>query len=214
MTFDKALNFLFPNKCRICFKKGNYEICENCIKRIRHYEDINITYFNNRNLDSLIYFFRYEGYIRKLVLEFKFFNKFYLGKVFSKIILKNKKLCGNLKFYDIIIPVPMHKTKKLERGYNQTEILAKDLAQNLGILYDKNILIKIVNNKRQSSLSEQDRYKNIKNVFKLENPNKIKNKKIILIDDICTTSATLEECSRVLKEAKAKTVMALVIAKD
>ena len=108
----------------------------------------------------------------------------------------------------------MHKTKKLERGYNQTEILAKDLAQNLGILYDKNIFIKIVNNKRQSSLSEQDRYKNIKNVFKLENPNKIKNKKIILIDDICTTSATLEECSRVLKEAKAKTVMALVIAKD
>ena len=78
MTFDKALNFLFPNKCRICFKKGNYEICENCIKRIRHYEDINITYFNNRNLDSLIYFFRYEGISALLMIYSEGFNEFIL----------------------------------------------------------------------------------------------------------------------------------------
>ena len=165
MTFDKALNFLFPSKCRICYKKGNFEVCENCIKRIRRYENIKIINFKNRNLDSLIYFFKYEDYIRKLILDFKFFNKFYLGKVFSKIILKNEKICGKMKFYDIIIPVPMHKIKKLERGYNQTEILSEDLAKNLNVLYNKNILVKVVNNKRQSSLSEKERHKNIKNVF-------------------------------------------------
>lgn len=214
MTFDKALNFLFPSKCRICYKKGNFEVCENCIKRIRRYENIKIINFKNRNLDSLIYFFKYEDYIRKLILDFKFFNKFYLGKVFSKIILKNEKICGKMKFYDIIIPVPMHKIKKLERGYNQTEILSQDLAKNLNVLYNKNILVKVVNNKRQSSLSEKERHKNIKNVFKIKNSDKIKNKKIILVDDICTTSATLEECSKVLKVAGAKEILALVIAKD
>ena len=214
MTFDKALNFLFPSKCRICYKKGNFEVCENCIKRIRRYENIKIINFKNRNLDSLIYFFKYEDYIRKLILDFKFFNKFYLGKVFSKIILKNEKICGKMKFYDIIIPVPMHKIKKLERGYNQTEILSEDLAKNLNVLYNKNILVKVVNNKRQSSLSEKERHKNIKNVFKIKNSDKIKNKKIILVDDICTTSATLEECSKVLKVAGAKEILALVIAKD
>ena len=214
MILDNALSFLFPHKCRICFRRGNFEVCEKCIKRIRQYENINIITFKNKNLDSLIYFFKYEDCVRKLILEFKFFNKFYLGKVFSKIILKNEKICGKLKFYDIIIPVPMHKIKKLERGYNQTEILAEDLAKNLGILYDKNILLKAVNNVKQSSLSEQERYKNVKNVFKVKNSDKIRNKKIILIDDICTTSATLEECSRVLKESGAKSITALVIAKD
>ena len=119
-----------------------------------------------------------------------------------------------MKFYDIIIPVPMHKIKKLERGYNQTEILSEDLAKNLNVLYNKNILVKVVNNKRQSSLSEKERHKNIKNVFKIKNSDKIKNKKIILVDDICTTSATLEECSKVLKVAGAKEILALVIAKD
>ena len=214
MTFEKALNFLFPQKCGICFRRGNFEVCESCIRKIRTHENINIINFKNKNLDILVYFFRYEGYIRRLILKFKFFNKFYIGKVFSKIILKNKKICGKLKFYDIIIPVPMHKIKKSERGYNQTEILAEYLAKSLNISYDKNILVKIVNNKRQSSLSEKERYKNIKNVFKIKNSDKIKNKRIILIDDICTTSATLEECSKILKLAGTKEILALVIAKD
>ena len=214
MTFYKALNFLFPQKCQICFKKGNFEICENCIKRIRRFEDVHICKFQNMNLDKLIYFFRYEGYIRKLILDFKFFNKFYIGKIFSKIMLKNEKLCGNFKFYDIIIPVPMYKLKKCERGYNQTEILAEDLATNLNVYYDKNILLKVINNRKQSSLSKEDRRENIKNVFKIENSDKITNKRIILIDDICTTFSTLEECSRILKEAGAAEVTAVVIAKD
>lgn len=214
MTFYKALNFLFPSKCKICYKKGNFEICENCEKRIRRFEKMQIINFKNRNLDSLIYSFKYEGYIRKLILDFKFFNKYYLGRSFIQIILKNKKLCGKLKFYDIIIPVPMYKTKKKQRGYNQTEILAKYLAKNLNIFYSKNILIKYVNNKRQSSLSKEGRLNNINGVFKIEKKDKIINKKIILVDDICTTSATLEECSKVLKQAGAIEVLALVIAKD
>ena len=214
MTFDKSLNFLFPRKCRICFKRGNFEICENCIKRIRKYEELCILKFKNRNLDGLIYFFIYKSYIRDLILEFKFFNKFYIGKVFSEIILKNEKICRKLKFYDIIIPVPMHKIKKQERGYNQAEVLAKNLANNLNVLYEGNVLVKVVNNKRQSSLSQKERYKNINNVFKIDNSVKIKNKRVILIDDICTTSATLEECAKVLKKSGAKEIIALVIAKD
>ena len=214
MILDRALNFLFPSKCRICQRRGKFEVCENCIRRIEKFEDIHILNFKNQNLDTLIYFFRYKGYIRRLILDYKFFNKYYLGKVFSKIMLKNEKICRNLKLYDIIIPVPMHKSKKKERGYNQTEILAQDLANNLSLNYYENVLIKTINNKRQSSLSEKERYENVKDVFKIEKSDTIRNKKIILIDDICTTSATLEECAKILKQAGASKVVALVIAKD
>ena len=129
-------------------------------------------------------------------------------------MLKNEKLCRKLKFYDIIIPVPMYKLKKKERGYNQAEIFAHELAKNLNIYFDKNILIKDINNKRQSSLSEKERFLNVKNVFKIVKMDKIKNKNVILVDDICTTSATLEECSRILKKYGARKVVGLVIAKD
>lgn len=208
------LIFYFHHIVRFVENIVGKEICENCYLRLKRLEDLHTINFEKRELDSLIYFFKYKGNIRNLILNFKFFNKYYLGKVFSKIMLKNEKLCGNLKFYDIIIPVPMHKIKKCERGYNQAELLAEDLAKNLGLYYNNNILIKVVNNKKQSSLSEKERYENIKNVFKIQKSDKINNKKIILVDDICTTSATLEECAKILKQAGARKVTGLVIAKD
>ena len=212
---NRALNFLFPPYCKICGKQGDFEICENCIKRIKRLEKYQHLKLENRSLDELIYFFKYENDIRKMILSYKFFNKYYFGKVFAKIMLKNEKFCGILEFYDIIIPVPMHKSKIKERGYNQAELLAENLVKDYkALVYEKSILIKAVNNKKQSSLSEKERYSNIKNVFKVQNSDKIKEKRIILVDDICTTSATLEECSKILKEAGAKYVTAVVIAKD
>ena len=226
--FQRALNFFYKPYCRICEKQVGDFLCTNCYLRLKRFEDFHIINFKEfsskiygfnyegktRELDGLIYLFGYKGYIRRLIIDFKFHGKFYLSKVFLKIILKNEKLCGIFKFYDIICSVPMHKNKLKKRGYNQAHLLAKDLAQNLGLYYDKNILIKTINNEKQSSLSKPERYENIKNVFKVQKTDKILNKKVILIDDICTTSATLEECSKVLKEAGANKVIALVIAKD
>ena len=226
--FQRALNFFYKPYCRICEKQVGDFICTNCYLRLKRFEKLHVINFKEsyskiygfnyegktRKLDGLIYLFEYEGYIRNLIIRFKFHGKFYLSKVFSKIILKNEKLCGILKFYDIICSVPMHKNKFKKRGYNQSQLLAEDLAKKLGLYYDKNIIIKTINNEKQSSLSKEERYENIKNVFKVKKTDKILNKKVILIDDICTTSATLEECSKVLKEAGASKVIALVIAKD
>lgn len=218
MFFSKCsyffTNFLFPKKCEICGKRNVEYICDKCFNRLKRYERFSVIDFRNNNLSQLIYFFKYEKIIRKLILQFKFLNKPYLSKVFSKIILKNEKLCGKIKFYDIIIPVPMHKHKKALRGYNQTELIAHEIADKLGINYNENLLQKIKNNKMQSKLSEKERYKNIQNVFEVADSRFIKDKKIVLIDDICTTGATLEECARVLKLDGAKEVCGLVIAKD
>lgn len=213
MFFDNVLSFLFPQKCIFCKKYGEV-ICDKCIKRVEKYETIKVIKYKNKNLDYLIYFFKYEKIIRKLILQYKFFNKPIISEMFSKIILKNEKICGILKFYDIIIPVPMHKYKKQCRGYNQTELFSKQIANKLCITYNENILVKVKNNVRQSSLNLENRENNVKNVFKIIDENEIKNKNVILVDDIYTTGATLEECTKELKDAGCKTVLGLVIAKD
>ena len=214
MLLEKALIFLFARKCFLCGKRNEESICEKCFNRIDKLQKMKVIEVENKNLNLLIYFFKYEKIIRRLILQFKFFNKPYLGKVFSKIILKNEKFCGKIKFYDIIIPVPMHKEKKNIRGYNQTELISHEIAKNLNIKYDSKLLIKKMNTKMQSSLTEKERYKNVADVFDVINKCKIKDKKIILIDDIYTTGATLEECAKVLKNSGAKEVCGVVIAKD
>jgi ComF family protein len=176
---------------------------------------INIIYRKvyNKYYDEMIYLFKYKD-VRNLILKYKFNNKAFLSNTFSKIILKNKNLCRNLKFYDIIIPVPMYKIKKQKRGYNQTELITKKIAKNLGIYEDSKVLLKIKNTRTQSKLNEKQRYENIKNVFFINNIEKIKDKKIILFDDIITTGATINECAKILKQNGAKSVVVLALAKD
>ena len=114
--------------------------------------------------------------------------------------------------YDIIGAVPIHKKRINERGYNQSELIAREIAKSIPNLEYKKILIKIKNNQRQSELKKEDRLENVKNVYKIQNRQIIQNKKIILFDDIYTTGNTVNECSRVLKENGAKEILILTLA--
>ena len=208
---NMLLNFLFPPVCGICGKIETEWVCEKCLEKLK----INIIHRKvyNKYYDEMIYLFNYKD-VRKLILKYKFNNQAFLSNMFSQIILKNKKLCRNLKFYDIIIPVPMYKIKKQKRGYNQTELITKKIAKNLELQEDSKVLLKIKNTRTQSKLNEKQRYENIKNVFYIKDNEKIKNKNIILFDDIITTGATINECAKILKQNGAKKVTVLAIAKD
>lgn len=164
--------------------------------------------------DELFYCFEYKGIIRKLLLQYKFFDKSYLSNFFAIQILKNQKIYEKMKFYDIIIPVPMDKIKKKKRGYNQTELITTKIAENGVILESTYVVKKIRETKTQSTLSLKDRKNNIKDAFEINNKNNIKDKNIILFDDICTTGATVNEIARKLKEVGANKILILVIAKD
>lgn len=157
--------------------------------------------------------FIYKDELREKILDYKFNDNPYLYRMFLEIILKDYKICELIKQCDYIIPVPMYKTNIKERGYNQTELISKGIAKKLNIIYDKNILIKIKQNKRQSTLDEQERKRNIKNVYKIINEDKINGKNILLLDDICTTGATINECYKMLKKYSDK-VTILVLAKS
>ena len=160
-----------------------------------------------------IYLANYEGKFREDILSYKFFDKSYMYKTFAKLALKNEKICRIIKSYDIIIPVPMYRKKKILRGYNQSELIAKEIAKNVKEIKYINALKKVKDNKKQSSLDKEERLKNVKNVYQIQNKEIIKNKQIILFDDIFTTGSTVNECSKVLKQNGAKKILVLTLAR-
>ncbi len=221
---DFVLNFLFPPVCGICGKLDKNWICPKCKIRLERYEKIELIKskkiinrkfnFLNENIyfDEFLYCFEYKKLVRNLILKYKFSDCGYLSNLFANVILNNKKINEIIKSYDIMIPVPMNKIKKKIRGYNQTELIAKHFKDYIKI--DSKTLLKIRNTKTQSTLVATERAENIKNAFEVNDNSIFENKNIILFDDIATTGLTINEISKVLKDAGAKKILVLVIAKD
>lgn len=161
-----------------------------------------------------MYIFRYEGKIRKIIIDYKFNEKSYIYVTFVNFLLKNKKIFENIKNYDTIIPVPISKKRQKERGYNQSLLIARKIAEKTNLELMNNCLIKTKNIIEQSKLNKEDRLQNIYGVYELTNRQLIENKKILLIDDIYTTGSTVNECSRILRRANPEKIGVLVLAKD
>lgn len=216
---EKALSFIFPPVCGICGKPDESYLCKQCYQKWQKEKNTFPIIENyQKNKTSFIkehcYLFPYKGILREKILQYKFDNKAYLARMFFEFFVKNEKVCGFLKNYDIIIPVPMTKKKVAQRGYNQSEIIARKIAKKRQIPIEKNVLQKKRNNQTQSMLKKAQRFENVKNVYKIENKQKIKEKKIVLFDDIYTTGATVNECAKILLQEGAETVGVLTIAKD
>lgn len=117
---------------------------------------------------------------------------------------------------DYIVSVPMHLSKLRKRGYNQSFLLANDLAKITGIDFIKDLLIKVKNTKRQVGLNISKRKTNLKDSFSVKDKYKdiIRGKNILIIDDVFTTGSTINECARILKiYGKVDKVMSLTVAK-
>ena len=164
--------------------------------------------------DEHLYIFKYEGITRRYILKYKFQEKSYLYKTFVNFLLKNQKFFEIIKSYDTIIPVPISKKRQKERGYNQSYLLAKDIAKKTGINIEINCLIKNKNIIEQSKLNKEDRVQNIQGVYELRNCENLNNKKIILLDDIYTTGSTVNECCKILKVTNPNKIGVITIAKD
>lgn len=211
----KILDLLYPPNCVICGKNNKEYLCNKCEKIVSKYVLNKTKKYLTKYFDSHIYIFKYEGIIRELIIAYKFKDKSYLCELFVKFLIKNEKICRFFKTYDIIIPVPIHKKRKAQRGYNQSTLIARKIVKKWNNLQlEENVLQKQKNTIQQSKLNKKDRIENAKNVYKIDNKEKINNKNIILIDDIYTTGSTANECAKILKENGAKKVIIITIAKD
>lgn len=170
----------------------------------------------NKNFMEHCYLFKYENLIREQIISLKFKEKPYIYKSISYFLKNNKKSFEYLEKYDIIVVVPISKERKKERGYNQSEIMIRELSNIINAKIVPNVLYKLKNTVPQSSLNKKQREENAKGVYKARNCEKISNKKILLVDDIYTTGSTINECARTLVQSgiKRSQIGALTIAKD
>lgn len=201
--------------CAFCGKIDNNFLCENCRKGVQKIEKTHIDKYTSKYYEEHLYMFKYKD-IRDKILAYKFDDKPYYYKTFVNILLNNKKICEILKSYDIIIPVPIHNKRKKERGYNQTELISKEISKNIYGLEYINILTKSVNTAPQSTLNKEQRSINSKNVYKLKKLDyqKIQQKSVLIFDDIYTTGATANECAKAIKTLQPYKIGILTIAKD
>ncbi len=215
---EKILNLIYPQTCGICGKINENSLCKKCEIKLNKQAENRIikegTEIEDKYFNELMYIFRYEGQIRKLIIDYKFNDKSYLYKMFVNFLLKNQKIFENIKNYDTIIPVPISKKRKNERGYNQSLLIARNISEKTDLELMNNCLIKTKNIIEQSKLNKEDRLQNIQGVYDLKNKKLLENRKILLIDDIYTTGSTANECSKTLRAAKPDKVGILVLAKD
>ncbi len=136
-----------------------------------------------------------------------------LAKALGNILATNCQRFLDLSAYDLLIPIPLHKSRLRERGFNQALVLAREIEKRFPLPLDYLNLQRIRDTQPQINLKEKERRKNVRGAFGLREKQKVKGKRILLIDDVYTTGATVNECSRVLRKGGAKRVDILTLAR-
>ena len=236
-----AKNFLlelfFPSFCLGCQKEGillcqdckstleiseyNYCLCSKPLRLPAGSRSGKCSRCQDKKLSGLYFALPYkEKFLTKrLIYQFKYAPYLKtLAKDLSGILIEHFVLAKNnieeIWKDSILVPVPMDMKKMKNRGYNQSQELAKELAKTLKIPVISNNLVKIKRTLPQVDLKAKEREANLKGAFLVKNTPEIKNKKIFLVDDVYTTGSTMEECARVLRDAGAKQVFGIAIARE
>lgn len=198
---DEILDIIYPPKdnCIICGDEFS-GICPLCTGKIKRVKEI----------DGILAYGYYSGVLKQLILEFKYKKNFVAGMILVEFLLDLIK--ANDISIDVIVFIPSSKKALKQRGFNQCEYLANELSKKIKVDLYKDI-IKVKNTKEQKLLSKEDRFKNISGAFDLKD-NNIKNKRLLLIDDVVTTGATVYECEKMLKKNGAASIKILTVAKS
>lgn len=155
----------------------------------------------------------YEPPLLELIHEFKYRKNRTLGLYLGKMMAETHYADLDFEAIDLLIPVPLHNQKLRQRTFNQALILAREVARRHGKPVNHSILKRTFNTPAQVTLRKEERKKNVKGAFSLLNPEEIKNKNILLLDDVYTTGGTVNECARLLIDNGAKNVYVLTLAR-
>jgi len=142
--------------------------------------------------------FRKTGVVQHLLHQLKYNNHPEIGVRLGKIYGKELADSDYDKAFDLIIPIPLHKSRRRRRGYNQSAKFAEGLSSTMNIPWDESIAERKIKTTTQTRKTKTERWENVRNVFYIKHPERIINKRILLVDDVITTGATLEACGHEL----------------
>lgn len=207
--FVDLLDFFLPNFCLICdskIKRNFYSICDPCLSEMKVSSEFDLKNFYEHSLkpyNLISNFYSYFEFIKEEKIQKAVHYLKYNGK--SKVgILLGMKLGEGLsklewiKDIDFIVPIPIHRIKKLHRGYNQSSFIAKGINLITQIPIEEKVIKRVRNTNTQTNLHLHERIENVKGAFKVINRKKVYQKNILLVDDVCTTGSTVNEIARTL----------------
>ena len=218
------LNVLFPVFCNGCTNlllKNEKVICTKCLHKLpftHHHQiketEIHKTFFGLVPFEfgaSFLYFTK-KGISQNLIHNLKYKNRQEIGTYLGNLYANELKDLEIFKEIDFIIPVPLHKKRFHERGYNQVTTFCKAIEKNLTIPMLDDVLIKTQHLKSVTDKSKEGRLAHNKNVFLIENQHKIEGKHLLLVDDVFTTGATIEACAKEILKIKNTKISILTMA--
>lgn len=222
----KTLDIFYPKKCITCGKHGE-NICFDCASKVEKIQTL--TCFGcgklsengklcpkckrgfGNSLDQILIAAKYETPIPEMISALKYDGFVEISELLGELLYE--KYNKSISDADaILVPVPLHKDKEKQRGFNQSVLLSKYLSNQSGNIICP-CLVRIRNTRTQVGLHRKERIRNISGAFRAIESIELSGKTVILIDDVITTGATLFECGRCLKQAGAKKVIALVVAR-
>ncbi len=223
-----ALDLLFPSRCLGCGKEGDLicpvcrgtlpritpPICRRCGTPQPDGKPCPTCLSHQHDIDGIRSPLRFEGVIRQAIHQFKYNNLRYIAGPLAELL--SNYLSTNPVPGEVLVPVPLHSRRLRERGYNQSHLLAKELGKLVGLP----VMANCITRQRQAApqtraTSVSQRRSNVANAFTCHsNLRDLRDKKIILIDDVATSGATLDVCATALKSAGASSVWGLTLARE
>ncbi len=217
------ISLLYPRDCELCgqgLSRAEKIICVKCNFLLPRFQNqlepqMYLQNFTGSNLYDC--FFSYLKYYKKgisqtLLRKLKYKSKPEIGELVGFWLGNDIKIANQVSKFDLIIPVPLHIKKIKRRGYNQSDSIAKGLSKSTGVDWSSRILLRKINNPTQTNKSRIERIDNVSGIFRIENNFRLASKKILLVDDVITTGATMNACAELLLSEGASNISIATIA--
>ena len=210
------LDLIFPIFCLDCHREGSW-LCHGCSEKLKQQINSQQPHYYPEVVEDFDKFFVVSQYHQAVLPDilhvFKYQYVIAAGQCLSDLAVDYLKTQGDLAI-DVVVPVPLSKKRELLRGFNQATVIAQAICHEFGLSLNSGSLIRKFNNRPQVGLNAEQRWENVKNIFSVTDDTAFKDKKILLIDDVITTGATLRQCAKILKKSGAKEVWGLVLFKS
>lgn len=218
------LSLLFPNLCCGCgayLFQGEEQLCTICLYRLPytdhylHADNIAARQFWGRlpcNAVMALLYFKKGGRTQQIIHNLKYRGRKDLGLTLGKMIGEKLRMNNVYSDIDLIVPVPLHRSRQLTRGYNQSMYIAKGIADELNIPISTSNLIRNKRTGTQTKKGRYSRFENMLTVFAIENKSAFSGKHVLLVDDVMTTGATLEACGTILVKTEISKLSIATIA--
>ncbi len=230
-AFKKAGAMIYPKICLQCNDTGHHgiDLCQRCLQRLPWVKyacsrcALPLSSSNSSNCGACsnreLYFdhtstpFQFDGFIRDAIYQFKFNHKLNQGKLLAELLLRHIEE-KQLEIPELIIPVPLHKKRMRQRGYNQALEIARLVSKQIDSELDYDTVYRNRDTNVQMELPAKQRHKNVKGAFSLkENSTFLKNKHVCIVDDVMTTGNTVNEVAKCFKMAGVERIGVWCIAR-